>query len=223
MHHKLAIVTIAVLAAASGTVPAAAQIGNPAGTEPASAEKAPGKPAPTEANSQDRLFVQLIGAGGLAEIDAGKLADGKAGSAAAKSFGALMAQDHSRSNDRLASIAKKSDIPMPAEPAPEHKMMRAVLDTLKGRDFDLAYLRGQLVEHQKAAQILTWEISNGQAAELKRFAADTLPIILQHLELVQQHLSSLTGTTPQGLAAAAPTAPGAPRAPAAGGNQKQVR
>jgi putative membrane protein len=197
-----ALLTITLLAAAAWSPCGVAQIGNPAGLKPGSEEKAPGMPAPNEENTQDRLFVQLVAAGGLAEVEAGKLAAAKGGSEAVKSFGQMMVQDHSKAGEQLAALAGESGIPMPTGPTPDQSAMRARLDSLQDKAFDIAYLRGQLVEHQKTVQILEWEISNGQAAKLQRFAADTLPTVFGHLEMIQRHLSELTGAAPQGLAAA---------------------
>jgi putative membrane protein len=84
----------------------------------------------------------------------------------------------------------------------------------RGADFDIAYMQGQLVEHQKTVQILQWEMSNGQDANLQRLAAETLPSVLGHLEHAQAIMAELTGTVPRGLAelgAAAGTQPASSR------------
>ena len=43
------------------------------------------------------------------------------------------------------------------------------------------YVRGQVVEHQKTVQLLEWEMGSGQQGPLQRFAASTLPKVLDHL------------------------------------------
>ena len=58
----------AVVLAALSAGPAAAQIGNPAGMAPTSIDDPPGKPAPSRTNVQDELFVRLVGAAQLAEV-----------------------------------------------------------------------------------------------------------------------------------------------------------
>lgn len=179
------------------------QIGNPAGMTPGVPQSRPGVPAPNQPNTQDRLFVQLVGAGGLAETENGKLAETKAGSTTVKAFGHRMVEDHTNANEKLAGLAKKSGIPLPADAGPEHKAERARLEKLSAGAFDMAYLQGQLVDHQKTAQLLQWEIAFGQDAELQRFAMETLPTVLEHLQVVQGMLADLQGTAPQGLAAAA--------------------
>src|SRR5215204_3023891 len=132
-------------------VPAVAQIGNPAGMMPGTVQKEPGVPAPHQANTQDRLFARLIAAGGLAEVDTGKLAQQKGQNIGVKEFGQHMVQDHGKSNEQLASLAKQAGIPLPTEPDPEHKAKRAELEGLGGPQFDIAYMQTQVTDHQKAA------------------------------------------------------------------------
>jgi len=182
------------------TTPVAAQIGNPAGMNPATPLSEPGKPAPHYPNTQDRLFVHLAGTGGMAEVEAAKLAAGKTQNSAVARFARTMVEEHSKANERLVALATKAGVPVPAELDPDHKAALAELDKLSGAQFDLAYMQGQLVDHQKTAQILEWEMSNGQDAPLQRLAAETLPSVLHHLQAVQALLAELTGAPPQGLA-----------------------
>jgi putative membrane protein len=202
--------------------PAAGQAGNPAGMKPATPQSAPGKPAPNEPNAQDRLFCQLVGAGGMAEVDAGRLAEQKASNAAVKDFARRMVQDHSRANEQLAALARAAKVPLPDALDPDHQAQRAELDKLSGGAFDLAYVHGQLIEHQKAATLLQWEIGSGQDAELQRFAMQTLPVVLEHLEMAQALAARLTGAAPQGLAAASSPGPSRPRATAPGRTAREI-
>jgi putative membrane protein len=153
-----------------------------------------------QANNTDRLFVQLVGAGGLGEVEAARLADSRAASPAVKQFAQRMVQDHGRANTRLAELARSASVTLPNEPGPDQKEMQNQLQALRGRNFDLAYLRGQLIDHQKTVQLLEWEIGQGQHAELQRYAMDTLPTVVEHLGLVQALLADATGAPPSGLA-----------------------
>jgi putative membrane protein len=181
---------------------ASAQIGNPAGLAPDTKMEKPGVLAPNQTNYQDRLFAQLVGEGGLAEVDLGKLAADKTGHNDVKRFANLMVDDHGKSNDMLRSIADKSKMPLPDAINADHKKMRSDLKKLTGAQFDLAYITGQIVDHQKTALLLAWEIDQGEDAEMQRFAADTLPVVLEHLEmarLVQAKLASEKASEPQAV------------------------
>lgn len=180
--------------------PASAQIGNPAGWAPDTRLEAPGVPAPNQTNTQDRLFAQLFAAGGLAEVELGRFAAGKARSSTVKEFANRMVEDHTSANEKLSAIAEKSKIPLPTELSADHQRIREDLEK-QDEGFDLAYMRAQVVEHQKAAQLLTWQIGFGQDAELQRFSSATLPTVLEHLELARILTAELSG---QALAARQP-------------------
>ena len=53
-------------------------------------------------------------------------------------------------------------------------------------------MRGQVVDHQKTAQLLDWEIDAGQNAALQRFAAETLPTVLEHLGMARGIVEQLS-------------------------------
>ena len=170
----------------------AAQIANPAMLAPDTRFEAPGVPAPDQTNTTDKLFAQLTAEGGLAEVVLGELATEKAGAEAVQDFAARMVEDHTTANDDLAAIAENSQIPLPDELNAEHQAMQARLEALEGAAFDLAYMRGQVVDHQKTVQLLIWEIGFGQARELQNFASDTLPVILGHLKDARAIVTELT-------------------------------
>ncbi|TIT42294.1 MAG: DUF4142 domain-containing protein, partial [Mesorhizobium sp.] len=67
----------------------------------------------------------------------------------------------------------------------EHERQRAELEKLYGAKFDIAYISGQITDHQKTVQLLEWEIGSGQDADLQHFASETLPTVLDHLQLAR--------------------------------------
>jgi len=184
-------------------VAAAAQMGNPGFMAPDTRTDESGMPAADQKNAADILFVQLLGEGGLAEVALGELAVEKAGAPAVEAFAERMVADHGAANTRLTAIAEDADIVMPAELNPEHVAMRETLAAMDAAVFDLDYMRAQVVEHQKAAQLLEWEINAGQNAPLQGFAAETLPTVLQHLVMAREIVEVLA----REQVAAAPPAP----------------
>jgi putative membrane protein len=164
----------------------AQQPGNPAGMTPGT--------GPYEPNNPDRLFVRTAAIGGMAEVELGNLAEQKAQSDAVKDFARRMIEDHGKANERLNGLAKDDGIAVPRELDAEHKAMRARLESLNDAQFDLAYIQGQVVDHQKTVQLLEYEIGSGQDIELKSFAAEILPIVLQHLQKAQDIQAELTGS-----------------------------
>ncbi|YCI06364.1 DUF4142 domain-containing protein (plasmid) [Ensifer sp. D2-11] len=175
------------------TVPASAQIGNPAGLGADTRMSEPGVPAPHQTNNQDRLFARLAAAGGMAEVDLGKLAAGKSEAQAVKDFANRMVTDHGAANDKLKQLAEAARMPLPDKLDAEHAAVKERLQSLSGEAFDIAYIKAQIVDHQKTSHLLQWEIASGEDAELQRFAAEILPGVLQHLELARNIHANLTG------------------------------
>jgi putative membrane protein len=187
-------------------VPAAAQpgTGNPAAMSPGTPQSAPGAPAPHQPNDNDRLFVHAATIGGKAEVEFGQLAERKGHLQAVKDFGRRMVADHGKANQQLMQLAQAANIPQPNQLDEEHKAMRSQLDKLSGVEFDLAYIRGQIADHQKTAQLFEWEIGSGQDPQLKGLASQILPVVLHHLETASAIEYQLAAT------ASAPTASGLP-------------
>lgn len=178
------------LAAASAlalvaALPALAQIGNPAGMTPGAPQTAPGMPAPHETNVSDRVFVQQATIGGLAEVEWGRLADQHGQDAAVQRFGRQMVDDHTKANQRLSQIAKTVNVPQPDSLDAEHRAIDEQLGKLNGAAFDHAYMQSQVQDHQKTVQLLEYEIDSGQNHDLKAFAREILPVVLQHLQMAQ--------------------------------------
>jgi putative membrane protein len=186
---------------------AGAQTGNPAGGAPGTATAAPGAPAAHQPNQADRIFIREATIGGMAEVETGKLAEQKGQSDAVKAFGRQMVHDHMAANDRLAALAKADNVPAPSGPDPDHRAMHDQLQKATDGAFDRAYIEGQVTEHQRTAQLLEYEIGSGQDPELRRFAAETLPTVLQHLQQAQLVAAQIVGQAPP--ASVAPTRQGA--------------
>lgn len=172
--------------------PVWAQQGNPAGATPGT-ETRSGMPAATQPNVVDRNFARSAAAGGLAEVELGRLADQKGKSSEARKFAERMVSDHSKANNELKQLAAAANIALPKAPDAEDQAMRERLDKAQGDAFDRDYIRGQIAAHQETAQLFEYEIGSGQDAQLKTFASQTLPVIMQHLEMAQNLDAQLTG------------------------------
>jgi len=163
-----------------------AQQGNPAARSPATPPGAEPDAASKQMNSQDRLFCILAAVSGMAEVNSARAAEHTSDNHAVKEFARRMLQDHSEANIELAKLAEQARLGLPAELDPEHQTMQNELEKLSGPEFDLGYMKMQIQEHQKATQLLEWEIGSGQQQQLQRFATETLPKVMDHLQTAQQ-------------------------------------
>jgi len=172
--------------------------GNPAGMMPASAEQTLGTPMPHATNVADRIFVGQAALAGMAEVALGQQAASRATGGVA-GFAQQMVQDHGRANEQLAGLAKAAGIALPTTLDPADEAERRRQQGLSGRAFEIAYIDGQVEAHQKAAQLLQWELASGQDPAMRQFAADQLPVIYMHLDMARALQTALRRGQPLAL------------------------
>ncbi|MDF2432749.1 MAG: putative rane protein [Mucilaginibacter sp.] len=136
--------------------------------------------------SDDAKFATKAAAGGLAEVEIGKLAGQKTTNAQIKSFAAMMVTDHGKANDKLMAIAKAKNITLPATLDTDHQKKMDDLSKLSGADFDKAYVDAMVDGHKKTLDLMKDEAKNGKDVELKDFAASTAPIVQMHLDAINK-------------------------------------
>lgn len=128
-------------------------------------------------------FVRKAAASDLYEVAAGKIASKKGGSEAVKAFGAHMVEAHSKTTEALKGIvqAEKLDVKIPTAVNKKQKKMLDALTAAKPEDFDQLYIKQQVKAHSKAVELFDAYAERGDNQALKQFAANTLPVIKQHL------------------------------------------
>jgi putative membrane protein len=134
--------------------------------------------------------------GGRAEVEAGKLAARKAQTPSVKDFANHMVSAHSSAGERLSALVKTDGYFAPSQLDMDHRVQMDQLQKATGKSFDELYIRAQIVDHQKSAQLYEWIIDNGQDPRLQSFAMDSLPAVLQHLESAKMILAQLAGSAP---------------------------
>lgn len=137
------------------------------------------------AASPDRAFYLKAAAGGMAEVEAGKLAQEKGSTEAVKNFGAKMVEDHTAANEKLMALAQSKKIKLPKELDAKHKAMQKKLSAQSGAAFDKAYIKAQIADHEATIALFEREIASGKDAEAKAFASETLPVVKAHLTMLQ--------------------------------------
>ena len=189
-------IIVALFALGSSAIAVAQTLPNAGFIEPNTPGMETGKLAPNHPSGSDKLFIRQAAIGGRAEVELGKLAQQKGNSEAVRNFGERMVNDHSKAYDQLMHLAKDADPSIPKEPDPEHKRIRDELNKTSGKDFDVAYMASQIQDHQKTVNLLLWAITFAQSADLTKYAADTLPTVMEHLELAKQQHAALTSAPP---------------------------
>jgi putative membrane protein len=157
------------------------------GTGGALAQTAAPPEVPATLNAIDFNFVGQANLGAPFQVDSGRLAETKATSAAIRNYAHLMVTTHIPVVDALNVVLKQKNITPSSTLL--HGAYDAMIFTLKadrGAAFDRNYLDGQ-VEYQKGnAALFEQEIQNGADPELKEFARQTLPKIVDHLQRAER-------------------------------------
>ena len=137
-------------------------------------------------NDADREFVNKAATGGIAEVELGRIATQRAARPSVRSFGERMVTDHGRSNADLASLARSKGIEAPTALEPSQQAVRDRLSALNGNDFDRAYMSEMVRDHTEDIALFERAAETSTDPELKAWAAQSLPMLREHLALARQ-------------------------------------
>lgn len=137
---------------------------------------------PVTLSKDDSTFVMKAADAGMTEVELGKIAQQNAANDKVKEFGQMMVKDHSAAGDQLKKIAQSKSINIPDSLSSDSKKHIAELQKKKGKEFDRAYMKMMVSGHEKVLKEFETEQSKGSDAELKAFAAQTVPTIKGHLD-----------------------------------------
>jgi putative membrane protein len=129
----------------------------------------------------DADFVKNVIQMNLAEIQMGQLAQANGASDDVKAFGRKMVEDHTTANQEAISLATAAGVTPPTEPPADAKKMHDELAGLSGNEFDRAFAKHMVQDHQKAADMFTDKADDGDD-QVSEFAQKNLPVIQQHLD-----------------------------------------
>jgi putative membrane protein len=136
-------------------------------------------------SSQDRNFAEDAAMGGMMEVELGRVAAQRGTSEAVKQFGQRMVDDHSAANQELMSLASSKGIRLPTALDEKHQEHVTKLSAMSGAEFDRAYSKMMLSDHEKDVKAFERQSSKGGDADLRAFATKTLPTLQQHLEMAR--------------------------------------
>lgn len=142
-------------------------------------------PASAALSSADRDFAMKAASGGMAEVQAARLAEQRSTSPQIKQFAQRMVADHTAANNELMQIAKQANITLPSQPTGKDASEAQQLRDLNGTQFDQRYAQDEVRDHQETVQLFKQEADSGQDPALKSFAQKTLPTLEQHLQMAQ--------------------------------------
>jgi putative membrane protein len=142
------------------------------------------------ADSPDASFYKHAAEGGIAEVEAGNLAQQKSTDQKVKDFGAMMVKEHTAANNKLKALADSKSISLPTSSSAGQMATKAKLEVLSGKTFDKSYIKGQIKAHEDTIALFRKEIASGQDPDAKAFAKETLPTVRSHLKSINAIASS---------------------------------
>src|ERR1700722_15172233 len=120
------------------------------------------------ASNPDGSFYKHAAEGGIAEVDAGRLAQDKGNSQQVKDFGAMMVKDHSAANEKLQALAASKNITLPTTPSITQVASKAKLDVLSGDTFDSLTFRAKISAPRKPIALSRKKFISGKVSTPRR-------------------------------------------------------
>ncbi|HEX4816849.1 MAG TPA: DUF4142 domain-containing protein [Nonomuraea sp.] len=167
------IVVLAVVLAGCGDLPTdTAMVASPTAGAP-----------PSE---QDKGWLRTIHEGNLAEVQAGRLAEGKGTTKRVKAIGRMLVRDHTQLDVQVAGTATRLGVQLPTSPSRHQQEELERMRSATGSDFDEDFLAAMTKEHTAAIAATKAEISNGTSPAVVSLARGAAPKLQQHLTALRQ-------------------------------------
>jgi putative membrane protein len=135
----------------------------------------------------DANIFAILDEANMADSSSGSIAVTKGTNSAVRGFGRRMMRDHHQLRAQGAALAKKLNV-TPAPPSDDplasdvQKFTETLNTTAKGKDFDKAYIDGEVDVHKKVLDIATKGAAQTQNTELKNLIQKAAPLIQMHLD-----------------------------------------
>lgn len=147
-------------------------------------------PASTTGTWSDANIFAILDEANAADSTAGSIAATKGTNSAVRDFARRMMRDHHQLRAQGLALAKKLNI-TPEAPADDplaadiQKYSATLTSTAKGKDFDKAYIDGEVDVHKAVLDAATKGAGQTQNTELKNLIQKAAPVIQAHLDLAE--------------------------------------
>ncbi|HYE61977.1 MAG TPA: DUF4142 domain-containing protein [Phycisphaerales bacterium] len=142
----------------------------------------------------DKDFVTTAAASGMKEVELGRLGTRQASNEQLKQFAQKIIDDHTKANEELMTLARNKNIDVPTQLPQDHKSMVQKFNQLNGAEFDREFVTHMVQSHQKSVDLFDRQARQGEDAQVRAFAARTLPTLRQHLQMAKDLQQNLTGS-----------------------------
>lgn len=158
---------------------------------PTKAAQSPGMQRAIAANN-DETFLRSAAEGNMLEVKLGQVAEQKAQSEEVKKFAQRMVQDNSKALEELKALGAREHIHLPTNISHQHSVKYKAMEKLSGPEFDRAYARDMVQDHEKDINEFKHGAATAQKPQLKEFAQKTLPTLESHLEQAKEMMAHVS-------------------------------
>jgi putative membrane protein len=153
-----------------------------------------GRDTATQQSANDSGFAQKAAASGQMEVKLSQDAAAKATSPDVKAYANRLVKDHTAANQELMALMKNKQMTVGAlsgmdKPEP--------FQSKTGAEFDRGFIDHAIDHHKSDIALFESEAKSGANAELKAFAAKTLPTLREHLKMAQDLRAKLQSSPKQ--------------------------
>jgi putative membrane protein len=148
-------------------------------------------------SERDYKFVKEALKGGAMEVSLGQLAAQQGTNQSVRAFGERMVQDHQKANQELSQLASQKGATIPDTMDKKADEMAAKLRELSGTEFDKAYIKYMISDHKADIKEFQNEAAKADDADLKNWAAQTLPTLQEHLRMAENAKTEIDSGKPQ--------------------------
>ena len=133
-------------------------------------------------NNDDAEFAVEAVSAGLAEINAGKVAQEKATNPRVKEFSAQIVEEYTRATDELKTLAEDKNIVVPTAPGENELREIADLNAEEGAEFDKEYINLIANDQNDVIDLYENAVENVDDPEIREFASRTLALLKANVE-----------------------------------------
>jgi putative membrane protein len=169
----------------------------------ASAQVAAGQ----DSSAADTAYIRQVIRGNFLEVGLGRRAYSRGADSAVKQFALRMISDHNSMNDQWTELAEQNDMAIRLEVGPAGQQVGERLEDLEGAEFDRAYMREMIRQHEQDLAFFQRMARWAGTLEVRQLASSGVPTLQDHLALARQVGSRVGISTTAGRTGAPVPAP----------------
>jgi putative membrane protein len=120
------------------------------------------------------------------EIESGHLAEQRGVDPMTRELGAHLAMDHTKALQLQSMLAQRFGVEVPSTMSDAQRQQLERVANLTGLHFDKGYAESQIAAHEQSIAAASREVRDGCNPDVRGNAANTIPVLRQHLAMAQQ-------------------------------------